>query len=413
MPNMNILYVNQPLNNRGDESAHRALIRRLLGTFPNFHVKQLDVGVKRATVEEFNVHLPNMEYEILPPGKGYKKTMVAAFKYHIPWIINFHPTLKCLAKRIKDSDMVLCSPGGISMGGFHNWYHIGLLKMAKYYQKPIAYFGRSIGPFDGDSPDEKLFNRWSYELLHYFGFLSLRDSVSLKIAQDDGLDNAILTTDSAFLDAPNVTIPEEVKELIEGKKYMVFVPNQLTWHYKYRTVNQNMIDDFYYGIIDYILDKDSSIHILMLPQTYCSRVNDAYYFLSLSERYKSTNRVHPLAEKYGSDIQQTIISSAEYVIGSRYHSIVFAINNDRPFVSLSYEHKMSGLLQILDATNYMVDITDVFNDKEDVEKAVFMVKEKIDIIRKEPYNHDIQKRSKSIAEYGFERFKNYCDSFLS
>lgn len=410
---MNILYVNQPLNNRGDESAHRALIRKLLSSFPDFHVKQIDVGVKRATVEEFNVNLPNMEYEILPPGKGYKKIMVAAFRYHIPWIIHFHPTLRPLAKRIKDSDMVLCSPGGISMGGFHNWYHVALLKIAKYYHKPIAYFGRSIGPFVGDSPDEKLFNRWSYELLHYFGFLSLRDSISLKIAQDDGVDNAILTTDSAFLDAPRVSIPDEVGSLIEGKKYMVFVPNQLTWHYKYRSVNQELIDNFYYSIIDYVLGKDPCIHVIMLPQTYSSRINDAKYFVSLSERYKMTNRVHPLAERYGSDLQQTIISNAEYVIGSRYHSVVFAINNDRPFVSLSYEHKMSGLLQILDASKYMVDITDIFSCKKDVEKAVTLVREKIDIINKEPLNHEICKRSKFIAEKGFEHFKSYCASILS
>lgn len=409
---MNILYVNQPLNNRGDESAHRALIRRLLGSYPGLHVKQIDVGAKRAIVEEFNVHLPNMEYEILPPGRGYKKIMVAAFRYHIPWIIFFHSTLRALAKRIKDSDMVLCSPGGISMGGFHNWYHVGLLKMAMYFHKPVAYFGRSIGPFVGDSADEKLFNRWSYELLHYFGFLSLRDSVSLKIAQDDGLDNAILTTDSAFLETPRAPIPEEIKDLIEGKKYMVFVPNQLTWHYKYRTVNQDMIDGFYYGIMDYILKKDPSIHIVMLPQTYSSRINDANYFVSLSERYKTTGRVHPLAEKYGSDLQQTIISKAEYIIGSRYHSIVFAINNDRPFVSLSYEHKMSGLLQVLDASQYMVNITDIFSNKDDLEKALIMVKEKIDTIREEPVNHDICKRSKSIAENGFERFKSYCASIL-
>ena len=409
---MNILYVNQPLNNRGDESAHRALIRRLLGSYPGLHVKQIDVGAKQAIVEEFNVHLPNMEYEILPPGRGYKKIMVAAFRYHIPWIIFFHSTLRALAKRIKDSDMVLCSPGGISMGGFHNWYHVGLLKMAMYFHKPVAYFGRSIGPFVGDSADEKLFNRWSYELLHYFGFLSLRDSVSLKIAQDDGLDNAILTTDSAFLETPRAPIPEEIKDLIEGKKYMVFVPNQLTWHYKYRTVNQDMIDGFYYGIMDYILKKDPSIHIVMLPQTYSSRINDANYFVSLSERYKTTGRVHPLAEKYGSDLQQTIISKAEYIIGSRYHSIVFAINNDRPFVSLSYEHKMSGLLQVLDASQYMVNITDIFSNKDDLEKALIMVKEKIDTIREEPVNHDICKRSKSIAENGFERFKSYCASIL-
>ena len=38
---MNILIVNQPLRNRGDESAHRALVRSILQVLPNAHIRVL------------------------------------------------------------------------------------------------------------------------------------------------------------------------------------------------------------------------------------------------------------------------------------------------------------------------------------------------------------------------------------
>lgn len=43
---MNILMVNQPLNNRGDESAHKALVRRLLETDENINITCIWVAVE-------------------------------------------------------------------------------------------------------------------------------------------------------------------------------------------------------------------------------------------------------------------------------------------------------------------------------------------------------------------------------
>ena len=45
-------------------------------------------------------------------------------------------------------------------------------------------------------------------------------------------------------------------------------------------------------------------------------------------------------------------------MGARYHSVVFAVNNDVPFVALSYEHKMSGLAEALGLSGQVVDITE-------------------------------------------------------
>ena len=50
---MNILIINQPLNNRGDESAHKALVRSLLDRIPQAKMTVLWVGASQDSIDQF------------------------------------------------------------------------------------------------------------------------------------------------------------------------------------------------------------------------------------------------------------------------------------------------------------------------------------------------------------------------
>lgn len=67
--------------------------------------------------------------------------------YNVRWIWHLHPMIFNIMKLYKESDVVLCAPGGICMGGFQNWWHLFMLQLAKYIGKPLVYYGRSFGPF--------------------------------------------------------------------------------------------------------------------------------------------------------------------------------------------------------------------------------------------------------------------------
>ena len=54
---------------------------------------------------------------------------------------------------------------------------------------------------------------------------------------------------------------------------------------------------------------------------------------------------------------QAVIAGSKCVVGARYHSIVFAINNDVPFVTLNYENRILGMLEALGKQDRVVDIT--------------------------------------------------------
>lgn len=368
---MHIVIVNQPLGNRGDEAAHRALVREINKRFPEAKVEVFSPNGNPAILKEISVKNPNNYY-------NSEKISYRFYRYFVRYILyspalyplwGLQPIFRAWINKLKWADVVVCAPGGICMGGFMNWSHVSFLAIAKYYHKPIIYFCRSIGPFSDETKDKKVFKRVSIDLLKHFDYISLRDGKSQKLADSLGVKYHS-TTDAAFLDNTEVSVPNEIKAVIGDKKYIVFVPNSLTWHFYYKNTPQDYINTYYIDIIKHIEQRYPDCQIVMLPQTFMnpSWGNDVDYFRDLHKKYPS-NQITVIDDIYGSDVQQAVIKGSEMVIGARYHSVVFAINQARPFCALSYEHKIEGLLQILKSTDSMIDIKDIFADKDVLAKA--------------------------------------------
>ena len=291
------------------------------------------------------------------------------------------------------------------MGGFQNWMHLFYLYLAKKMGKNIAYYGRSIGPFPTVTKSNRRFRQISVELLKSFKFLALRDRKSEEIAESMGLKYQS-TVDTAFLDSPHVaSLPEPLLRLmVSCGKYIVFVPNKLIWHYAYRNISEETIFSFFQNMLKMLLEKYPEHHVVLLPQIFNitdGKVADYGFFLELSQR-QNDNRIIVVPDRYSSDIQQTIISNASFLIGVRYHSIVFALNNSVPFVALSYEHKMSGLLKTLGKENCMVDITNAFTSVKRQNNVLVEVLEKLTHVQQD---EAARKNAKKIAMDCFQRFK--------
>ena len=399
---MNILLINQPLNNRGDESAHKGLIRALNKSIPTSQINILFIGANPKTIAQFDVNLPNVRYLNIKGIKGYGKIMRLGLLTNFFFIWKIHPTLRNVIQIYKQAEIVICAPGGICMGGFQNWIHIFYLSMAKYLNKPLVYYSRSFGPFPTKTWSNKIFKKISLSLIHYFSFLSIRDYKTEKLAQEIGV-NYIPTVDSAFLDYPKPLIPSEIEKEISNSKYIIFVPNLLIWHYAYKGhISKEEVLTFYYKMINLIIKQFPTHKILMLPQTfnYGTYEGDDIYFFKELKNMSNNTRIIVVSDQYSSDIQQAIIRKSTCMIGARYHSIVFAINNEVPFIALSYEHKIAGLLETLKYTDSMIDISTSLFTSEDREKTLDIFKEKLTSIKKNP---NAQILAKSIAEDCFQK----------
>lgn len=375
--------INQPLNNRGDESAHRALVRRILKEIPNAKIRVFFIGEKKDSVRQFRIEDERVTYvsylsQSCTKNKFkyffYDRLIVwnAFFKYvsfcylkNVTCLWWFNPLIWPLLVAIFRSDFVVNAPGGICMGGFQVWHHIAYLKMAKVLHKDIYYYGRSIGPFPEKTVSNRRFKEESFKLLRYFKFLSLRDEKSESIACQYKIPY-VPTVDSAFLDVPNSGVPQDLVECI-GDDYIVFVPNVLRWHYAYKNVLKERIDNMFIKMHDALHSAFPKANIVMLPQTFNyddPLFNDVNYFHELKSMLGNPSYIKVIADIYSSDVQQQIIAKSKLIVGARYHSIVFAINNKTPFISLSYEHKMEGLLNIIGGKESMIDISDLSSDEK-------------------------------------------------
>lgn len=403
---LNFLMINQPLNNRGDEAAHKALVRSILCSIPDSKIQVLFVEKDQNSINQFDVHNSRVSYINVPALKGnMRRNFIRLLKVSF-FFLKFHPTIRKILPLYRNADIVLSAPGGICMGGFQNWEHVIFLAIAKLANKPIAYYGRSIGPFPTVTFFNKVFKRKAVDLLNYFSFTALRDSQSEKIANILNVKYES-TVDSVFLESPVAEIPKEVSDLIGDKPYVVFVPNMLVWHYAYR--GKASVEDvlcFYKKVLNLIISKYKNHNIIMLPQTFNYKKpedGDINFFRELKQ-YTQCQSLIIIPDTYSSDIQQMIISKAECMIGARYHSVVFALNQAVPFVALSYEHKISGLLESLKRLDSMVDITTLFDSEENMQNVLMQFEKTLNLARKDI---DAQQKAKKIAQNCFDKFLKF------
>lgn len=364
---MRLLIIEQPLNNRGDEAAHKGLINSLLDRYPILEIDILFYDRKQQDIDYFKVASERVNYLNIQTKKrrifSIQHIIKLIMMLNIPILLYFLPFIRKILSFYKNADYIMCAPGGMNLGGFQDWIHAAFLYLAVHTKKTVIYFARSIGPFAENTYLERTFKKQSLKLLNCFSYTSLRDNKSQEIAKQLNI-KFISTVDSAFLSTPNINLPESITSKL-WDNYIVVVPNSLTWHKDFKNLPYEFVKGFWSKLVDMLLDNYPNSQILMLPQTigYSKLLADGYiYFNEIRDLSIHPERIFVLDEQYGSDIQQTIIRRANFLIGARYHSIIFAINQHIPFVSLSYEHKMTGILASLSLQQNEILIKSLLND---------------------------------------------------
>ncbi len=406
---VNILIINQPIKNRGDESAHRGLVRTLAKTYPRHGIRVVWMGEDPPGCDPMHVDEPNVEYEIIPMKWGRARLPRFALMYRLGWLLGrIHPGYRAYRTRIREADLVVSAPSGIMLGAFRTWKTLYHDLLVRAEGKPFAYYSPSFGPKPEGRKGDALFWRLSTDVLKGLDFLSIRDKKTMELADSMGISYEP-SIDSAFLDSPasSTRLPPELETKIAGRPLVVFVPNSLTWHVAYRKADQCRIDRFYLDVATVLQRRFPEAAITFLPQLFGrgKAGGDHEYFEKLAARAPLHANWLVLGDHYGSDIQQTLISRAELVVGARYHSIVFAINNGVPFVSLSYEHKMDGLLECLQLGNRAVDIRQLGTSGFDAAAALEAIGSLCGSLRK-----PLEAREKAKAIAG-ATFRSFCERF--
>lgn len=362
---MNIVIINQHAGNHGDEAAGKGLVRGIKEKI-DFDKNKISIIYNKDTLSSLEkIVQDNVEHI---PGTILNKLekTIAMLSFILPFflvklLIKLSPILNNEFKIFKQADKIINAPGGVNIGPYKDWRYLWRLYISVKLKKDVAIYSISFGPL----PSNFIFNRISKYILKNVKFLSIRDNKSQKFADDLGLDY-IKSIDTAFLGYDNVdNMPNDISKLIKDD-YVVIVPNEVQnwggrnkWHHNFINCKTKDLDQLYIDIINYILSINKKVYLL--PQLYGAQ-NDITYFNYLKDIVKNENIII-IDEKYNSNIQQIIVKNAQFLVGARYHSIIFAVNNKVPMLSLSYEHKMTNTLEILGLSKQNLDLPTLLKQK--------------------------------------------------
>lgn len=363
----NIVFVNQHGSNKGDFAAFQTQIDLISNMFESKKIR-LHV-IYNVTTKGFDI----TDYKNIQINHLYDFTSTIREKlfYRLASVFPFFNTFnmgsgyikKC--KHVIDSaDEIFLSNGGNNLGHYRDWRYMWRLRYSQYRKKQIKSFGNSIS-----ESGSKIFDYVKFRLIRSFEDYLCRDTISSNYLKSKKIKHT-RTLDIVFAKTKNLFACNEVFNKIPNA--VVFTPNELhSWHINFKGKDKTNI---YVEVIDLLTERYQK-NVILLPQLFSdNHINDYDYFLRLKKLSKKPDNVHVISDSSSVQEQLSYIRSSDYVIGGRYHSIVFALCQDVPVISISYESKMSGMMAFFNLSDYEMDVNDISIEK--LEKIINLTKER-------------------------------------
>lgn len=378
MKNFKILIINHFGTNKGDASILIGIVDLLVKVIPN--VKISIESADPEITDERTGHRFGIVKRIISrknnitPLIWWLKTIIWIFQstiwallrrfgLDIKWF--FNKQKRAILQEYEKSDLVLSVGGGYindttGLVGFLPLYSIML---AIIIQKPIMLYAQSIGPIGNIK-----FRFLTRYILNKVNLITLREEISRKVLQNlkINIPTIYVTSDAAFMFHKNVqSLRAEFilnKEGINKKENRLIGVTLMRWHYPGDRNAESKHENYKLTMaeaLDNIIEKLDVTVIFISMNTNKQReeeINLAKEIIQIM-KYKQNSKV--ITGEYTPEEIKDIISQLDLVVGTRFHSIIFALTTGVPVVSIMYEHKAMGIMKMLNFEKYVCDISDL------------------------------------------------------
>jgi len=365
-----IVITNSHADNRGDEAAQRSMINSLRTLVPNAKFTVLTISPDGLQLQEGVKILRSFSASKI---KGFIIVLWAALRALGIRLPTFHKRTLGVVREMANADIIISAPGGPYFGDLYSSHeireHLLHIFLSKILRKPVMIYAPSMGPFK--SRKKNILRRY---LLNKVEIVTLRDHISKDYLDILKLTHPLiyLTADSAFQDTINIDrdqietimlaekIIDPQNENSNGKPLVGITPTGANWNFRDSSNPQEKQESYNKVIakaIDYLVDTFDAT-IVFFPQLY-GNSDDVPLINEIISLVDKKDAVRVLSNKLDSEIQQAVISQMDFVIGNRYHSVIFALKAEIPTVCLAYEHKSVGIMQAAKLDKYVIKITDL------------------------------------------------------
>ena len=342
----NIIIVGGQLFNKGAQAMTFTVVDQLKRKFPDKTIYLLSTADFNRTKEE----KAKYNFEILPWNPlsfvGYKHKIFLKHSKYDYLEETIHEVIRDAAFFVDISGYALSSQWNLR-GNLRYLFNIAT---AKKYSVPYYIFPQSIGPFNYPLK----FRVFLYPLLNVY----LRYPKKIFVRENEGVKAVRKITGN---------IEKSYDIVLQNKNYNIHNVYRDNIHLKNIKIEPNSV-----GIIpnSKVLDRASSNKFYALYVQLINRLIDAeknvyvvrhsYEDLEICEKIKSFFADNKNVKLVSDDLNalelENVVSQFDFVIASRYHSVIHAYKNGVPALVIGWATKYFELLESFDQLDYFFDV---------------------------------------------------------
>lgn len=314
-----------------------------------------------------SAHRTTMSHLVLTVGEYVKqKTKLDTSVYNQSRFLPSKVRTRYIENTLQGFDSVLLGPGGfVWLSGFHPWLD-GLYGALKKRKMPLHCYGLGVEPANLNSEreyiDSKIRQKW-IKLLSLSDTVYVRDNYSKNLLLRNAIhDHVVVVNDVAF--AYPLPPPSKKHEKTVGINLRTkFASSEIF------TDKQELAD-----VIDFFVDLDYKILLIPFQERPSNNAaeNDTIIMNEILRSTRQKGGVRILKNLSPNEVLEHI-SCLDFFIGTRYHSVLFALRYGIPTCAIAYRPKVRSLMEeYYDLGEYVVK-----PDQVSMIKELFMDREKI------------------------------------
>lgn len=393
-----IVVVGAKMSNKGAQSMVFQIVSEMNKRYPNKKVVAF-MNHKRALIEKMD---GIYNFEIVPFQPADILFLYGGIQSAAAEILGVSKENITHLKDILKNTCIAFDVSGYSLSsnwsGANSIKYLYQLAILKKYKIPTVLMPQSFGPFDYKPVFKQYINRLGKKLLTYPAFIFAREKFSYSIVKKQfGLNNVSLSKDMVLLgketDRTIVFQPGiKLREFHIGHSCVAVVPNN-------KLVEKLSLEKalaIYKSAINHLLQYGRTIYIVQHSEA------DINLCVKIKDNYRDNSLVTLLQENLNCMEYDLLIKQFDYIIASRYHSLVHAFKQNVPCIAIGWSEKYNSLMETMNQSQYMVDARN-FNE-EDLLTKISIMQENFDEERKKICSF-FDKADEDIYDVIFDKIK--------
>lgn len=229
--------------------------------------------------------------------------------------------------------------------------YLDILEFANGFGIPVYLMPQSFGPFDFGEERQALNIRiqkllptakiiFAREKEGYDALVNTYELKNVRLTYDLVLSNTKIDLANIFTSAPALNLPE-----IKSNSVAV-IPNSMNTNIS----DQNTVLALYTNAINALLDHGKTVYLLS------HSAMDSDLCRKLKKPFLSNDKVILLEQDFNCLEFNELVKKFQYLVASRFHSIVHAFKNGIPCIALGWATKYHDLLKLFGQEQYVLDV---------------------------------------------------------